>query len=648
MRALLRIVFFQKGVVRSLIFVVLLMALFIVASQMEIIALGVITRKGPGFFELFAAPHKGSFAKSDQVSWDDVQQRWSELDRSGRGVVTVQQASEFLRDRQRGDLIGRVLHTLSRWFPIEHNPLVLASFIVLVACFKAITLFGYRFTAKKVAIRVSRDLRERYFVHLQKLPMEFYHAHTSGGLAARVMADAALIADGLNSVLVNYLQTPLLLVSTFVLCFLTSWQLTLVIFLGFPLIFYPILFLARRVRRTARKIQKNQEYFASVLLDFLAGVQTVKLFGMEQLAHEKYQMCNEEMALLQGKNAKYDLVSRPIIHTIGMLFLATTLLCGLYALQMDLSDVLVYCGFLYFFYEPIKKFSDENAAIQRGVIAVERMEEILQCPPDSVDSDQALICSDVLETVAFEGVWFRYSGGAWVLKDVSFCASKGELVAIVGPTGSGKSTLLQLLPRLFEAERGSVTIDGVSVKEYKQSSLREAIAFVPQRPFLFLGTVAENIACGRGYSLAQIQEAARRARADEFIQTLPQGYDTPLAEGGKNLSGGQQQRLAIARAFVRKSALLILDEATASLDLINEQKIKDALEEGRDERITLVIAHRLSTIEHADRIIYLEEGEKRGEGTLTELLARCAPFREMWNVMQKKVEHDAQESRGDV
>ena len=211
---------------------------------------------------------------------------------------------------------------------------------------------------------------------------------------------------------------------------------------------------------------------------------------------------------------------------------------------------------------------------------------------------------------------------------------KGETVAIVGPTGSGKSTIVQLLPRLYDVQKGAICINGSPLQTFTQKSLRENIAFVPQKPFLFLDTVSENIAFGRSFTSEQIQEAAREAHADEFIQRLPQGYQTTLLETGKNLSGGQQQRLAIARALVKKAPILILDEATSALDSISETQIKQALAKQRGKVTQIIIAHRLSTIDHADRIIYLEKGEKIAEGTKEQLLQSCPSFKKMWEMHQ--------------
>ncbi len=529
-------------------------------------------------------------------------------------------------------LLNRVTDWINARISIDDHLTHLALLIFFVALFKAVVLFTHRFSTRLLAIRVSADLRQRYFEHIQSLPMTFYQHYNMGSISSRVVGDAALIAEALNACLVNYLQTPFTVLTTLTFCFLTSWQLSLLIFLGFPCIIFPIVFIANRVRRISRQIQRNQETFTSVLLDFLGGIQTVKVFAMEDFSLEKYKERNDKMAALEVKSARYDLSSRPVVHTIAMLFLATALLYGLYVIHLGVSEVLVYCGMLYLFYEPVKKFAEENSHIQRGITAAERMFEVLDMKSDMADAPGSHSFASLQHSIEFKNVSFRYLD-EWVLKDLSFTIKKGESVALVGPTGAGKSTIAQLLPRLYDIQGGEILFDGKPIHSYTQKSIREAISFVPQRPFLFIDTVAANISYGKGFSQEQIVKAATRAHADEFIQKLPQGYQTEIDEGGKNLSGGQQQRLAIARALVKNAPILILDEATSALDAISEHYIKSAVKDLHGSVTQVIIAHRLSTIEYVDKIIYLENGQKVAEGPRDELLRICPGFKRMYDMM---------------
>lgn len=632
MRRLFRIAFFGRPHRLLIVFTILSMIFLTFASQLEIVALGIITRKGPDFFELFAPIENGELAKESEVSRARLEKRWKELDVENIGVVTKKDTSRFLSQYKGVDLVQKVTHTVDQLLPIGESLKALALFVVIVALFKAITLFCHRFSSRLIAIRISRDLRQEYFEHIQSLSMDFYHKYNIGSLSSRVVGDAALIAEALNACLVNYIQTPFTVISTLTLCFLTSWRLSLIIFFGFPLIIGPIIFLAKRVKRISKQIQTSQETFTSVLIEFLAGIQTIKMYAMENFSLKKYREHNSKMAILEQKSARYDLSSRPIVHTIGMFFLATALLYGLYILQMSVSEVLVYCGLLYVFYEPIKKFAEENTHIQRGIAASERMQEVLSLRPEIEDLPEAVDIHSLNEIIEFDDVWFRYKD-QWVLKGVSFNVKKGETVAIVGPTGSGKSTIVQLLPRLFDVQKGEIRIDGSALKHYTQKSLKNIIAFVPQKPFLFLDTIKENISFGQSFTEEEVHRAALLSDAHEFIERLPEKYNTILLETGKNLSGGQQQRLAIARALVKQAPILVLDEATSSLDALSESAIKGALQKLKGLTTQIIIAHRLSTIEDADKIIYIEHGKKVAEGPKDELLRNCAAFRSMWELM---------------
>ena len=613
---------------------VVAMCFLTIASQLEIVAMGVLAQKGPDIFELFAPVEEGELQDTLSISKDDVERRWKEIDEGNKGYITKEDASRYLSTVNRKGLVDRAIKILDGFFPVSGNVKNLAIMIAVVALFKAICLFSQRFATKVFAIKISRDLRQQYFEHIQSLPMKFYQQHNSGSLSSRVYTDAYIIADGMNAALVNYMQTPFTIISTLILCFMTSWQLSLMIFLGLPLIVYPIVFLAKNVRRISKQLQKNQEGFASVLIDFLSGIQTVKVFAMEEFSLKKYRDHNYRMAMLERKSARYDVSARPIVHTIGMMFLAAALIYGLYYLNMNVSSVLVYCGMLYIFYEPVKKFAEENSLVQKGAAAAERMFEVLSIQPQIQDQEEPNILTAFEDKIEFRDVWFRYQD-EWVLKGLSFTIKKGETVAFVGPTGAGKSTIVQLLPRLYDIEKGEIFIDGKPLQTYTQKSLRENIAFVPQKPFLFLDTIAENISFGRPFTKEQIQAAARQAHAEEFIVQLPNQYDTELSEAGKNLSGGQQQRLAIARALLKNAPILVMDEATSSLDAISENYIKSAITQMQGKVTQIIIAHRLTTIEDADKIIYLEKGQKVAEGTKEELLATCAGFRLMWEMMHR-------------
>ncbi len=597
-----------------------------VANQCEMFSVGLMANTGADFFTLFSPDGKKI---KDKISIADVTRRWELIDVNEDGVITKQEAAAYIAQRKDANPLAWIMHKVAARFDFEQNFSLLIIMLVGVALFKAVTLFFARYVTQLLSIRVTRDLRQQYFEHIQSLPLSFYQEQNLGSLSSRAVGDAGQIASSLNSCLTNYLQTPFTLASTLFACFYLSWKLSLIIFLGLPLIVLPVIFLTKQVKRITRQIQKNQETFTSVLLDFIAGIQTVKIFAMEAFSLRKYKEQNDRMAVLESKSAKYGLLTRPVLHLIATTCLAIVVLFGLYSLHMTVGQLLMFCGLLHLFYEPVKKFAEENANIQKGVVAAERMFEVLHLKPQIEDKDGAISLSDFKNIIEFDHVWFKYRD-EWVIRDVSFTIKRGEVVALVGATGAGKSTLVQLLPRLYDVQKGEIRIDGIPLNAVTQKSLREQIAFVPQKPFLFFDTVAENIAFGRNFTRDEIEEAARKAYAHEFIEHLPNQYDTLLAEMGKTLSGGQQQRLAIARALVKKAPILIMDEATSSLDAISENRIKTALRELQGEVTQILIAHRLSTIEHADKIIFFDRGRKIGEGTVNQLLETCLPFRLLW------------------
>lgn len=625
MAKLLKIAFSKSEYRWVLAFTVIFALGFTIATQLEMFTLGIVTRKGPDFFELF-----GSGKQATAVSQVELQNRWKEIGGSENGSISRTDVEHFLENHHREGIVDRGLDAIRGYLPIDKDVRSLVIVIVFVALLKAITLFFYRYGTKLFAINMSRDIRQEYFEHIQALPMSFFQEHNIGALSSRAVNDAYMIADGINSTLVNYFQTPFAFFSTLSICLIISWKLSLVVFIGLPLLIGPIIFIAKRIKRISKQIQKKQEAFASVLVEFLSGIQTIKLFAMEDFSLKKYREHNAAMAQLEVKNARYDNSSRPILHAIGMLFLVTALVFGLWGLKLPLHEVLFFCGLLSAVYEPIKKFAEENGRIQRATAACDRLYDVLHLTPSIQDEHGAKTTVPFAHSITFNNVSFAYGDKTQALTSVSFEIKRGEMVAIIGPTGGGKSTIVSLLTRLFEPQSGTICIDGVPINHFTQKALRDFFAVVPQKPFLFHDTVKENIRFGRPFSDEAVVRAAKLAHADEFIQRLPQGYDTFLAEAGKTLSGGEQQRLAIARALIKEAPIHILDEATSSLDTSSENHIKLALQEIKHTVTQIIIAHRLSTIENADRIIVIEEGTKVGDGPKEELLQTCPTFTRLW------------------
>lgn len=632
MRLLVRTAFRYSRHYLLLIVALLFMMGVTLSAQAEMLSFGVITNAGADFFSLFSS--KGEEG-AESISLTQVEERWSQI-AGESGAITKRDAASYLSTQKSRN----PLNNLMRWFAGRidwlSNLALLALVLLVVAIFRGICVFGSSYTQQLVMIRVSRDLRQHYFEHIQALPMRFYHKHNIGSLSCRAYEDAYQIAEAIQAGMVTYIQTPFAVLSSLLICLYMSFQLSLVVFIAFPILILPIVYFSKRVKRVQRRLLKNHEGIWSLLHQFLGGIQTIKIFGMERFSLSRYTKQNGEMAALEERAARYGYMARPVLHAASTALLAAIILYGLYVARLSVSEILVFCGMVYVMYEPIKRFNDENIKIQRGMAAAERMFEVLDLKITDRDQEGALPLAGLCEQIEFDRVSFRY-GEEWVLQEVSFSIRKGEAVALIGPTGAGKSTLAQLLPRLYEVTEGEIRIDGKSISAYQLGALRRQISYVPQKPFLFVDSIGENIAVGRPVSLAQIERAAKRAHADEFIERLPQGYSTYLStDMGGSLSGGQQQRLAIARALVQEAPILIMDEATSALDTVSEDRIKQAVRELKGEVTQIIIAHRLSTIEYVDRIIYLEGGRLVAQGTKEELLATCPGFRLMWEMGQLK------------
>jgi ABC-type multidrug transport system fused ATPase/permease subunit len=606
------------------VFTMLSLFVLTVANQMEMLSLGFLANSGSDFFLLF-----GHDKQSNSVSLKEVQEQWKKIDSKGSGSICKGDAALYMAKHKKNNPVTNILNKISAQFNLQENFLHLMLLLASVAIFKALWQFISRYLTQVLAICVSRDLRQHYFEHIQFLPLSFYHEYNMGALTSRSIGDASQISASLNSCIVNYLQTPFTFVTTLMGCFYLSWQLSLIIFIGLPLVLFPIVVFTKKIKKVSRQLQKNQESFTSVLLDFLGGIQIVKIFSMEKVTRDKYKEQNDRMAYLECKNAKYAHLTRPVLHLVTTGCMITVVIFGLYFLKMTVAQLIVFVGLLYLCYEPIKRFADENGNIQKGVVAAERMFQVLELKTYAKEEGGESI-SGFVDCIEFDNVSFKY-GDNLVLKGVSFKVKKGESVAIVGPTGSGKTTLVQLLPRLFDVYEGEIRIDGIPINTYSLKSLRENISFVPQRPFLFFDTIAENICFGNDFSQEEIIKAAKQAHAHEFIKELSKGYDTVIAETGKSLSGGEQQRLAIARALIKKAPILVMDEATASLDAISESKIRLMMRQLHGKVTQIIIAHRLSMLEYADRIIYISNGMKLAEGTKEELLKTSEEFKAMWD-----------------
>lgn len=602
-----------------------------VASQLEVFSVGVVVKTGSDFFLVFGKEKKnGKLTKVSEVDFEEVNARLKEIQSDTTQPLTKEIVNEYLAKRTKKSFIQKGMDWLDKNFHIHKNLCALAIFLFFVAIFKAVFLFTNRFCSQLVAIRVGKDLRLSYFKCFQSLPFSFYDHHDVGNLTSRINTDSQQIATSINSLFINYLYAPFIFVSSIISCLCISFKLCLLVFLGFPLLVLPVLFIAKRIKLIAKLFLKKQEKFSSILVEFLTGIMTAKLFQTENYVLSKYRDENNAMASLEEKSALYALSARPILHAVSSLFFALIMVAGLYKFCIPPEELLIFCGTLYIAYEPCKKFADENNNIMKGIAAAERFNELMDIIKVSEEkAKESLLHFSFEDKITFQNVSFSYNGIP-ILNNISFSIKKGETIGIVGPTGSGKSTLMKLLPKLYDSFTGDILIDNTSISKISFSSLRKFISYVPQNSFLFSDSVWNNLTFGENFSEEEIDCVVKQARLDDFVFNLPGKYNFLIEEAGKNLSGGQQQRFAIARALLKNFSILILDEATSALDSINESYIKIVLEEFKRKKTQIIIAHKLTTLDFVDRIIYLEQGNLIAEGTKEQLLKNCPEFKKMW------------------
>ncbi|MFW6006794.1 MAG: ABC transporter ATP-binding protein [Bacillota bacterium] len=509
----------------------------------------------------------------------------------------------------------------------------LAGAVILVYILRAISQFGTNYISHYAAWNILEEIRQYLYDHLQKLSLKFFQDKQTGELMSRVINDTRnfeqLLAHAIPTILVN----GLLLVGVSSILFTMNINLALYTLIPIPVLAWMVLKFSKLSRPLFRNAQKEIASVNSILQDNFSGIKEIKAFTQEE--HESKQTWKKisahTSAILQA--LKLSNAFHPGIQFVSSTGTVIVIFFGgRLALSGDLAleDLVAFLLYLNIFYQPITALGRINEGLQQALASAERVIEILNEKPEIIETPDAREINEVKGKIEFNKVNFRYVENIPILKDISFKIKPGETLALVGPTGVGKTTIAHLIPRFYDANSGNIYIDDINIKKFTTSSLRKQISLVSQDVFLFNGTIKENIKYGQmNASDNDIIEAARTANAHEFILELENGYDTKVGERGVKLSGGQKQRISIARAILKDAPILILDEATSSVDTQTEQLIQEALDKLKENKTTVVIAHRLSTIQEAEQIIVLEKGKIEEKGKHEELLNNNGLYKQL-------------------
>lgn len=511
---------------------------------------------------------------------------------------------------------------------------IMAFVVVGMIILRGITNFISNYCLAWVSGKVVMTMRRRLFKHLMFMPVSFFDRNSTGKLLSRITYDSEMIASSSSGSLITIVREGAYIISLLAVMFYTSWELTLVLFVIGPIIAVLITIVSKIFRKLSKNLQDSMGELTATTEQMLKGHKVVLSFGGQLVEEERFNKVSNNMRRKGMKMVTADSISDPVVQIIAslalaaVLFLATTPLIAEDNLSAG-SFTVVFSSMLAMM-RPLKSLTNVNSQFQRGMAACQTLFAILDLEPEKDNGTyQAEPAKGELE---FKNVSFAYQGkDELALNNISFSVPAGKTVALVGRSGSGKSTIANLVTRFYDIEQGEILLDGVNIQDYRLSNLRENCAVVSQQVHLFNDTIANNIAYAAQdkYSREEIIAAAKAAYALEFIEKLPQGFDTVIGENGASLSGGQRQRLAIARALLRNSPVLILDEATSALDTESERAIQSALDELKKDRTVIVIAHRLSTIENADEILVIDHGEIRERGTHKVLLEQNGAYKQL-------------------
>ena len=512
--------------------------------------------------------------------------------------------------------------------------------ILALFAFRGLMNFGQSYFNDYVGLRIINDVRNALNRHFQSLSVSFFYKHPTGTLIARVNSDVQLLRYAITDAVASFMKDSVSLTALVVVAFLKDWVLATMAFVVFPASVLPVMRLSRRIKRFTRRGQIRTGTLTALLQESIQGNRIVKAFGMEGYEDQRFKEENWRLFKQSLRASRIKAVVAPSMEMLASFGIVGVVWYGGWSVVAGgrtQGEFMAFMAAMFLMYAPFKGLARTYTAVHQGLAGAERVFEILDEAPEIHDKPDAQVAPPFSQSIEFHNVSFGYKETP-VLKSVNLKIEAGQMVALVGMSGVGKSTLVDLIPRFYDVREGRVTVDGVDVRDLTVSSLRGQIGIVTQHTFLFNDSIRNNIAYGEpGRGMEDIIAAATAANAHDFISALPSGYDSVIGEMGMQLSGGQRQRLAIARALLKNAPILILDEATSSLDAESERSVQDALENLIAMRTTIVIAHRLSTIRKADRIVVMVDGTVAEEGTHEELLRKNGEYSRLYSIQALEV-----------
>ena len=507
--------------------------------------------------------------------------------------------------------------------------------VIIIYLLRGLGMYGQAYLMNYVGESVIRRLRNSLYDHIQDLPISFFHKEKTGTLMSRVTNDVGVIKGMVSTAVTGALKDVFTIVGLTIVIFYRDWKMALFAFIVLPIAFIPVVEFGRRVRKVSTGCQEAIADLSSFLHETFAGNKIVKAFGMEPYEKKRFHEKALNLFKLEMKAVIASSLSSPIMEFLGGLGIAFIIWYGGSKVISGVSTPGTFFSFMaavLMLYDPVKKLSGLNNAIQQGLAASDRVFDIIDRKSEIAEDDNPVKIQSRPHCVTFDNVFFKYDE-EMVLKNINLDVKAGEILALVGMSGGGKTSLVNLIPRFYDVAKGAILVDGVDIRKASISSLRKQIAIVTQEPILFNDTVRNNVAYGnQNASQKEIENAVKAAYAYDFIQSFPDKYDTIIGELGARLSGGEKQRICIARALLKDAPILILDEATSSLDTESEMLVQKALENLMKGRTTFVIAHRLSTIDYAHRIVVIVDGRIVEEGEQEELIARRGEFYKLYQM----------------